>query len=1182
MKLQSIQISGFKSFAERTVIDCQDGLTGIVGPNGSGKSNIIEAIRWALGEQSAKQLRGQKMKDVIFSGSNDRRPLNRAEVSLQFENHDHYLATDYSEVKITRRYYRNGESNYLINDQECLLRDIQRLFLDTGLGEGSLSIISQGNVDDILAGSGEQRRAVIETAAGVYQYKKQKADSEKKLADTQANVERVSDIARELNKQLEPLKAQCATAKEYLEHTARLEQLRYTQLVTQRQQFQQQQQHTTVQLQDQEVDQQRLTKQLEQLNEQKQTVHQRLTTAEQRQDELQQQLLAATKQLESVTGKAKLRKQQLEFKQTRLTELQERHQQEQEKINQLKEQLQAVQMTEQTTIERLQALTKQIEASDATKKLKQVDAEEAELEQAQSQYVALMQKLTNQKNELRMADQLSERQQQAYQEKQRQLRELETEKLRQEATLATATQNVENLQQQVTQAQAQQQRFQAQVDELANQQEQQQQSWYQQLRDLQTVKTECDSLQNMVTGHNNLYRGSRNLLQHRDELTGILGPVGDFLQVEERYLQAIETTLGGAIQQIVVDNVKNARQAIRFLSQRQLGRVTLLPLDAINERFVNPSLLRMAEQQPGFLGVAADLVTMPAKMKRVKVHLLGNVIIADDLKHATAISQLVQRRVKIVTLAGEVVNAGGSITGGRNQRDESGILRQRQRLDQLTQRKTQLKQQLKQQEQRLAEIKQAGQTAQNKRDKWYQQESTQTAELKMQQQQVAQLTEQLERQKREQAATRLQLKLNFADDKQTPVDSQDIAQTKADLDQNQATVKRLKQAIQTHKQQHQQSQSVLMKQQQRESQIRERLKQERNQVHQVTKQLQTAQADETQLQQQLTQLRQDLAELESDATINPAELQSQIEKQQQELQEIKQQITTGRTKAETLESEITDQHQALTKVQQQAHDLQVDAKIQQQHLTEVQSELQSLQDSSNQELQVLDLDEATLQQELDQVQDQITALGPVNVGAISAYDELKTRADFVNEQLDDLLTAKTQLLTIMNQMDQTVKERFQTTFNEVASAFTEVFRHIFGGGEAKLKLADPHHLLTTGIDILVKPPGKRYRDLSLLSGGEKALTALALLFAVLQVKPVPFVILDEAESALDPANVDRFARYMQKLKQQTQFIVITHRKETMVYADQLVGITMQDSGVSKLVSVNLEDTQQRRHNDGII
>ncbi|USS93888.1 chromosome segregation protein SMC [Fructilactobacillus ixorae] len=1176
MKLQSIQISGFKSFADRTVIECQDGLTGIVGPNGSGKSNVIEAIRWALGEQSAKQLRGHKMKDVIFSGSNDRRPLNRAEVSLVFDNADHYLPTDYSEVKITRRYYRNGDSTYLLNDQECLLREIQQLFLDTGLGEGSLSIISQGNVDDILAGDVEKRRAVIETAAGVYRYKKQKAESEKKLTETQANVDRVSDIAHELGKQLAPLQAQSETASRYLRQQQRLEQLRFTQLTRRAAHLQQTHQATQTQVTEQTTKHRQLTEQLAQLREQKQTLHRQLTTTQQAREQQQQQLLTDTKTLESATGEAKLRQQQLDFKRTQLQELERQRTDNQTQLQQLEQRVQTAQATVQTTTDQLNQLEQEIADSDATAKLKQVESEEAALEAARSQYVTLMQQLTNQKNEVRMASRMSEQQRQAYQEKLRQQRQLATEQQRLEQALQAAQEQLTALKHQANAAQARQQRLQAQVDELANQQDQLQQAWYQQLRDFQTVKTERDSLQNMVAGHNNLYRGTRNLLKHQQDLTGVLGPVADLMQVDDQYLVAIETTLGGALQQVVMQTVAATRQAIHYLSQHQLGRVTFLPLDAINERFVSPSLLQVAREQPGLVGVAADLVTMPQNLTRVKNYLLGNVLVTTNLQQATQLSQKLRRRVKIVTLNGEVVNAGGSITGGKNQHEPNGILRQKHQLATLTSQAQTLQTKLKQQEAQLAVVKETGQAAQAKRDEAYQQESSHTAELKAQAERVSSLSAALTKQKREVAALELQLK--HADDEAdhpAATTPQQIQATEAEIAENQARVRELKQAIQQHKADQQRSQATLMAQQQRLSQIRERLKQARQQVQTETAQRDKATTAGTQLAKQVTQLQQELKQLQTVTEVDPEQLQARIKRQQRALAESKQQALELQAADEANERDLTATQQALTTVQQDLQQAQLQASLQAQETAKLQRELGDLQTQSQQSLQVVDLDPEALEQELQTVQATITELGPVNVGAITAYEELKNRADFVNGQLDDLLAAKQQLLEIMNQMDQTVKQRFQQTFDQVATAFTAVFRHIFGGGEAKLKLADPHHLLTTGIDILVKPPGKRYRDLSLLSGGEKALTALALLFAILQVKPVPFVILDEAESALDPANVDRFARYMQKLKQHTQFIVITHRKETMIYADQLVGITMQDSGVSKLVSVNLEATQKK-------
>ncbi|KID42167.1 chromosome segregation protein SMC [Fructilactobacillus fructivorans] len=1174
MKLKSIEIAGFKSFADKTTIDFQDGLTGIVGPNGSGKSNVIEAIRWVLGEQSAKTLRGKKMLDVIFSGSKGRRALNRAEVSIDFDNSDHFLDSDFTEIKITRKVYRNGESSYSINDKECRLKDINNLFMDTGLGEGSLSIISQGNVDEILNDNAEKRRSIIETAAGVYRYKKQKNETEQKLADTQGNLDRISDIINELDKQMGPLKQQSENASLYLSKKKYLDRLEYSLLTFQIKQHEDSRSSLNFKLKQQQNDYNKLKAKVNSIQSHKRKLTLKINELSRERESLQNQLLNNTKKLESANSAQKLSKQRREFNQQKNVDLKKELKELRIKLDDVVQNINdnQSQINKKRTI--ISKLNQEIRESRVAHFKERLVAKQAELEDTRNDYIDLMQSLAEAKNDLKLMQKLSKRSDNASQEKEQRIVTLDKQASRLRQQLDVSKQEFLDLTDDQKRIASKLEQVNGSLASSNKKTAEMRKRWYGALRVFQETKTERDSIKSMLENHNSLYRGIRNLLKEKQDLPGIKGTVSDFIEVPDKYVFAIETALGSRIQQVITRNVHDARDAIKYLNKNKLGRVTFLPMNAVNERYLTVNILNNVSQMDGFVGVAADLVKMPSEMTRVKNHLLGGIIIANDLKTANGISKAINHRNQIVTLNGEVINAGGSITGGSNRNQANGLLSQKEKLTQLNLQVDQMDQKMNAGEKAIKRAQGKQKDLQLQHDQMYQELSEIKSKIKVKQGDINASQKSLRETQRDADAFRLQLKNAFSDHGNNESDvSQKIDGLKLKIKQNQTKNTLVKNEIKQLNGEVSKNSSLI-------SDIKERLILAKEQNKQLEKTKNSLIDQRNSLKNQLSELTSNMKALnqsmkqDDDFTqVDVLALKKQIDEIKVRLTNLNHQVNDASQDDQNDERQINQGQDRLISQTQVIQKLKARVKVVENNLI---SEHQRLQTSFNedQSIEPVDFNLDKINSLIQDYQRKIDSLGPININSIDDYSEIKERYDFMNHQLEDLIESKKQLVKIMNQMDQTVKVKFNETYDKIATAFSRIFRNIFGGGEARLKMDDPHHLLTTGIDILVKPPGKRYRNLNLLSGGEKALTALALLFSVLEVKPVPFVILDEAESALDPANVDRFARYIQSLKDKTQFIVITHRKETMVYADYLYGVTMQDSGVSKVVSVNLDESKK--------
>lgn len=1185
MQLLSLTLDGFKSFAQKTTIKFEPGMTGIIGPNGSGKSNIIEAIRWVMGEQSARHLRGDKMADVIFNGAADRQPLNRAVVSITLDNSDHYLASDFRELTITRKLYRNGDSEYLINGQKVRLKDITDLFIDSGLGRESFSIISQGRVAAVFNGKPEDRRGIIETVAGVAKYKKNKETAEKRLTATMDNLNRVNDIIGELSRQLEPLADESALAKDYLEQKKRFDLLDRTQTV--RQYDRQRQQFTAVQTKYQQT-----AKLVTDYQAQQKKVDAVLTQLKQRRavllrqkDAAQQAILTQTEkiaQLKNQQSMSSMKRDQQVADQQRLNE----------QAAKLEAQLQAAQQDQQAVKDQLAAHEQEMDQHqadyDAAKQMsnaERIQALNQQLGNLRNQQINLMQELTTVHNQQAFLKRSHEQRVSQQNQNSSELQDRQAQQARLSADQQSQQEELDRLNDQVNQLQAQVTNLDHQLTAITQQYQQAQRDWYAALGDVHSTKSRIKNYQAMSEEYAGYYQGVRTVLQNRQAFPGLAGPVSELFDVPAKLTTAIETVLGGQLQQLVVDQQRTGKQIISYLVQHRGGRVTILPLDTLIHRRPASSWNQVAGM-PGIVGRAVDLIQFDPQFQLVADYLLGSTVVADNLDHATAIARAGRHQLRVVTLDGQLINASGAMTGGANRHRQHGLLTQKQLGKQLNDLLHQQETQVSQAEQRVADLKQ-------RHDDQEKQLTGLQAQLH-----TAQLDQHAAQSQLEVLAGRLQDLNRQIQALQSQADQQgnqvkDDQTQVAQLKQKEAAVAHRQQAteekISTLTEQIHALETNVSAQNEQLHQMEqwlavaaERQQQFQRQVEVATKTVADTQAELTRVKEQLTALA---AAMNSDHS-RTADDQVALEEAQKLLAKTKDQVEKYDGELAKLNDDLAiqeDKHQRTTELQQAASDDASDLKAQQvriegqldQLLNHLSEQYEMTIEAARQE--VSDLDDDQLARQLKLLRRGLAELGDVNVGSIAEYDRVKKHYDFLKGQQDDLLAARKQLNQTMGEMDSQVEQRFTRTFKRVSAAFDETFKQIFGGGQAKLVLTDPDHPLTTGIDIMAQPPGKKNQHLSLLSGGERALTAITLLFAILKVRPVPFAILDEPEAALDEVNVQRFAQYLNRFgKTGPQFIVITHRKGTMMGADVLYGVTMQESGVSKMVSVDVIDTMNEK------
>ena len=1175
MYLKEIEIQGFKSFADKTKVVFDQGVTAVVGPNGSGKSNITESLRWALGESSVKSLRGGKMPDVIFAGTESRKPLNYASVVVTLDNHDGFIKDAGQEIRVERHIYRSGDSEYKIDGKKVRLRDIHDLFLDTGLGRDSFSIISQGKVEEIFNSKPEERRAIFEEAAGVLKYKTRRKETESKLQQTQDNLDRLEDIIYELDNQIKPLKKQAENARKFLDLEGQRKAIYLDVLVAQITENK-----AELELTEEELAQvQELLTSYYQKREKLEEENQNLK--KQRQD-LQAEMAKDQGSLMDLTSlisdlERKLALSKLESEQVALNQ-----QEAQARLAALEDKRKSLSKEKSDKESSLALLEENLIQNN--QKLNRLEAEllafsddpDQMIELLRERFVALLQEeadvsnqLTRIENELENSRQLSQKQADQLEKLKEQLASAKEKASQQEAELETAKEQVQKLlaDYQVCAKEQEEQKtsYQAQQSQL-----------FDRLDSLKNKQARAQSLENILRNHSNFYAGVKSVLQEKDRLGGIIGAVSEHLTFDVRYQTALEIALGASSQHIIVEDEESATRAIDFLKRNRAGRATFLPLTTIKARTISSQNQDAIASSPGFLGMADELVTFDTRLESIFKNLLATTAIFDTVEHARAAARQVRYQVRMVTLDGTELRTGGSYAGGANRQNNSIFIKPE--LEQLQKEIAEEEASLRSEEaslktlqdemarltERLEAIKSQGEQARIQEQGLslaYQQTSQQVEELetlwKLQEEELNRLSDgdwQVDKEKyQERLATIASDKQNLeAEIEEIKSNKNAIQERYQTLQEEVAQARLLKTELQGQKRYEVADIERLGKELDNldleQDEIQRLLQEKVDNIEKVDTELLSQQAEEaknqkTNLQQGLIRKQFELDDIEGQLD----DIASHLDQARQQNEEWIRKQTRAEAKKEKvserlryLQSQLTDQYQiSYTEALEKAH-----------------------------ELENLNLAE----QEVQDLEKAIRSLGPVNLDAIEQYEEVHSRLDFLNSQSDDILSAKNLLLETITEMNDEVKERFKSTFEAIRESFKVTFKQMFGGGQADLILTEGD-LLTAGVEISVQPPGKKIQSLNLMSGGEKALSALALLFSIIRVKTIPFVILDEVEAALDEANVKRFGDYLNRFDKDSQFIVVTHRKGTMAAADSIYGVTMQESGVSKIVSVKLKDLE---------
>ncbi|PLR77607.1 chromosome segregation protein SMC [Bacillus sp. V3-13] len=1184
MYLKRLDVVGFKSFAERISVDFVPGVTAVVGPNGSGKSNITDSIRWVLGEQSAKSLRGAKMEDIIFAGSDSRKALNFAEVTLTLDNEDQALPIDYNEVSVTRRVFRSGESEFLINKQPCRLKDIVDLFMDSGLGREAFSIISQGKVEEILNSKAEERRTIFEEAAGVLKYKSRKKKAEAKLSETRENLNRVNDILHELEGQVEPLKIQASIAKDYMEKKEELEKIEVALTVHEIEDLHQKWEQLSKQLEQHQKDEGKLSAEL-QLKEAKiEESRDRIAALDESINDLQNVLLHASEELEKLEGRKEVLKERKKNASQNKEQIEQNLQDLSKKIAVLIEE-KAVHENEAVKLEKEAArLEEQLNEKQQHISLFSENIEE-KIESLKSDYIERLNEQASAKNEISYIDQQLE-QHQARSSKldgengkflaDRQA--IEEKKAEIEAKLLAAKLQLE---QQVRTFMEDQKKLEALK---ANYQKKEKQL-YQAYQFLQQAKSRKEMLEEMEDDYSGFFQGVKEILKARNsKLQGIEGAVAELIQVPKEFQVAVETALGGAMQHIVVDNEQNARAAIQYLKQNAFGRATFLPLTVMKGKSLAPAQLQTVQQHSSFIGTAESLIGFEEKFSAAISNLLGNTVVAKDLKGANEMARLLQYRCRLVTLEGDIVNPGGSMTGGAVKQKTSSLLSRKGELEKLKEKLADMESKTARLEDEVKKLKAAVQ----EKEAGLEQSRKTGEELRMKEQSLKGSLREVELEEKninERLALYDMDMLQFADEQARLAARKD--ELNALLDSSGERISALDQEIAQLTEQKTTAMTSKEALSGEISELKVALAAKKEQLHSRLEQLERLTAELHEHEQRQTVYQEDLQLLSSEMTDNHSgeqQLEDAAKRKLHDKNETIRLISSRRDERLKMHQDLDDAEREVKELKRQHKGLITVLKDEEVKLNrldvELENRLQVLREEyllsfeGAKEQYSLSIPPEEARKKVKLIKLAIEELGTVNLGAIEEYERVSERYEFLLEQKDDLQEAKDTLFQVINEMDDEMKKRFEQTFYGIRSHFEGVFQALFGGGRADLRLTDPDDLLNTGVEIVAQPPGKKLQNLGLLSGGERALTAIALLFSILKVRPVPFCILDEVEAALDEANVFRFSQYLKRYSSETQFIVITHRKGTMEEADVLYGVTMQESGVSKLVSVRLEESKQ--------
>lgn len=1179
MYLKSIEMQGFKSFANRMNLQFHEGITGIVGPNGSGKSNVADAVRWVLGEQSAKSLRGGNMQDVIFSGTETRKPLGYASVAITFDNTDHKLNIDFNEVTVTRRLYRSGESEYLLNGASCRLKDINELFYDTGIGKEGYSIIGQGQIDRILSGKPEERRELFDEAAGIVKFKRRKAATQKKLTDEQQNLVRVTDILNELTRQLGPLERQSETARVYLKKKEELKLLDINMFL---------------------MELERIREELDRIGQRYDNASRELGEAKDEFEQTRREYERLEKELEELDGT--IRGAQEEAGQNAV------HRQQLEgQLELLKEQIQTAGKNQEQFADRIagireekeerakertayreeqEQLKEQLEAAYAEKEekekqrqelLSRIQEREDSVEQSKSEIIALLNQRASTKGKLQRYDAMLEQigiRKAALNQKVLQLR---TEEAGQESTLKelrAVWQKVRDSLEEIQKKSEENDRaIQSLGEELAEDSRQ--------LETGQAVyhreESKLESLKNLTERYDGYGNSIRKVMEQKRNYPGIRGVVADLIQAEKKYETAIETALGGSIQNIVTDNETTAKHLIEFLKKGKFGRATFLPLTGMQKK--QSSVQEGVLGEPGVLGVASDLVGFQEEYRALVIQLLGRTVVVDHIDHAIALSRKYRQSLRMVTLEGELLSPGGSMTGG-SFRNNSNLLGRRREIEELEGHIGQLKKELDQMQEQIRikrekrnELRQKKTGYAEEMQKLYLEQNTARMNMKN----AVEKTEEIQSgyAALQQEGTEIETQIREITESRKAIEGEMNLSRRQEGEHEEAAREAQKELEILHGQEEQMQKELealrlsYANVSQKSGFLDENIARTSGELERLEREEELLNRQAEQEKEQASRKTQEIQSLEQQ--IAAAREQAQQEKlQMEELLKKKEKLNADHKeffrKRDELSEHIGRMDKECYRLNSQKEKLEETRESQNSYMWQ-EYEITPVRALEYRMEEIPERSE--MKRKIAEAKDAIRKLGPVNVNAIEEYKELHERHEFLSAQHEDLVQAAKTLQGIIDELDEGMRRQFAEKFSEIRQEFDKVFRQLFGGGRGTLELMEDEDILEAGIRIISQPPGKKLQNMMQLSGGEKALTAIALLFAIQNLKPSPFCLLDEIEAALDDSNVTRFATYLHKLTRNTQFIVITHRRGTMNAADRLYGITMQEKGVSTLVSVSL-------------
>ena len=1181
MYLKSIEVHGFKSFANKINFKFEEGITGIVGPNGSGKSNVADAVRWVLGEQRIKQLRGASMQDVIFSGTEMRKPLSYAFVAITLDNTDHQLAIDYDEVTVARRIYRSGESEYMINGTVCRLKDVNELFYDTGIGKEGYSIIGQGQIDKILSGKPEERRELFDEAAGIVKFKRRKETAQKKLESEEANLVRIKDILSELEKQVGPLEKQAEVAKVYLKKKEELKSLDVNVFL---------------------LENNRLKEQLD-------AVEKKAEIADNDYNETNAKYDSIKEEYDEIEGKIALLNEKIENARNDLSSSSIMREKLEGEILVLKEQIKSGKLNEENLNKRLEGINKDKEIREKSLEAvslekKENDSKMASLEESKSEASKLLEDVQKEleeitkrietgkntiieelnrrasiKAEIGRFDTMKEQINIRKAELNSKILAAKSDEVKQDEDIKRLLKESEDVDKEIEEMNKTLSNGEEEVEKtrslIADKDKQ--------LRETQTEyakdKSKLDSLSNLTERYDGYGGSVKKVMEQKDSNKGIIGVVADIIKVEEKYETAIETALGGNIQNIVTDNENTAKKMINFLKSNKLGRATFLPLTGISntQEFKTPEVL----DEKGVLGMADTLVSTDKKYSDVAKAMLGRIVVIDNVDNAIAIAKKYNYGIRMVTVEGELFVPGGAISGGAF-KNNSNLLGRRREIEELKKKTDDELKEIASLEKEIDKLK----ADRNK--------------LRMQ---VEELKVQIQKKYIDQNTIALNIDNAKAKKNEALLGSKNLENEGVEIEQKIKDIEEGKENILKSLKDSEILEEKISKEIAKDTESLDLTKEKENEFSvelskwdiEVSKMIQKQDF----VNQNLHRIEDEIKRYEIDAkeiidSISAGE--EEIKIKLNNISEIEKTILESHTSQDKKQSELVEDintRDSLTEKQKSffktREEISERINALDKEIYRLNSQKEKLEESISgqinymwEEYEITLSDAATLRdpemndlssmkKQISSVKDQIKKLGDVNVNAIEDYRNLMERYTFLKTQHDDLVEAKATLEGIIQELDDAMRKQFAESFKDINSEFDKVFKELFGGGKGTLELIEEEDILEAGIRIIAQPPGKKLQNMMQLSGGEKALTAIALLFAIQNLKPSPFCLLDEIEAALDESNVDRFAKYLHKLTKHTQFIVITHRRGTMERADRLYGITMQEKGVSALVSVNLID-----------